>query len=58
MCQASNDESRMACKGAPTRTVHSATGDLKECQACGARVAHDLVDHPLLGFKAGCEHGK
>jgi hypothetical protein len=49
------DESKMACKGALTFTVHTGSGDMEQCRACGTAVAWDLVDHPLFGFKAGCE---
>ena len=45
------DETKMACKGAPTFTVHTGTGDMEECQACGKAVAWDLVDHPFFGFQ-------
>lgn len=55
MCQGL-DESKMACRGASTRTVHTGTGDMEECRACGSQIAHDLVSHPFLGFQAGCEH--
>lgn len=51
------DESKMACQGAPTITIQNAAGDMEACQACGDRVAWDLVDHPLFGFKK-CAHGK
>lgn len=48
------DESKMACKGAPTITRHTGTGDMEECQACGEAVAHDLVDHAFFGFASSC----
>lgn len=53
MCQGL-DESKMACKGAPTITEPGGTGDMEKCQACGDAVARDLVDHPFFGFRAGC----
>lgn len=52
-----HDPEKMACKGAPTITVHTGSGDMEECQACGDAVAWDLVDHPLFGFKS-CAHAK
>ena len=57
MCQGM-DESKMACKGAQTFTVHTGSGDMEECRACGGRVAWDLVNHPLFGFKVGCDHNQ
>lgn len=35
-----------ACEGG--RTVPC--GEFEECLACGTKVRHDLVDHPLIGF--------
>lgn len=55
MCK-EGDAAEMACKGAPARSVHPGTRGMEECRACGTRVAWDLVNHPLFGFKAGCGH--
>lgn len=52
------ESTKRACKGARTRTVFTGTGDMERCQACGTLVDWDLVDHPLFGFEAGCDHGK
>lgn len=43
---------KRACEGAPTIE----DGDMRECPHpdCGARVAHDFVDHPSIGFAASC----
>lgn len=57
MCEGC-DPSKMACKGAPTVTIHTGTGDMEKCQACGTAIASDLVDHPFWGFKAGCDEGE
>ena len=52
------DPTKMACKGAPSHTVRTGAGDMEECQACGTRVAQDLIEHPFFGFRAGCDHAK
>ena len=43
-----------ACEGGDTIS----DGDFEECQYCGDKVRHDLVDHAFFGFQASCEHRK
>jgi hypothetical protein len=45
---------RMACAGAPTKSVRDGPDHMEECESCGTRVAWDLVDHAFFGFRAGC----
>lgn len=48
-------EDRMACRGA---AVLEAWHEMAECRECGRCVRWDLQDHRLLGFEAGCDHGR
>ena len=57
MCQ-EQDPSKMACRGAGTVTIRTGSGDMEECRACGTKVAWDLVEHPIFGFEAGCDHAR
>lgn len=44
-----------ACMGASTGENRT-TEYMIVCRACGTEVRHDLVDHRVFGFRAGCEY--
>ena len=48
--------SRMACRGAPTKSVREFGTHMEECRACGSACQWQLVNHPIWGFAASCEH--
>lgn len=49
------DYERMACIGAPTRSVRCGAEHMEECLYCFARVRSDLVGHRFYGFHAACD---